>query len=42
MLMTKSASTELCMTYHMTNTKDRSLSSIIAAYPNAAYEAWRT
>jgi hypothetical protein len=42
MLMTKWASTELYMTYHSTNTKDRSLSSIISANPNAAHYAWGT
>ena len=42
MLMTKWASTELYMTYQSTNTKDRSLSSMISANPNAACYSWRT
>jgi Putative amidase domain len=30
------------VTYHSTNTYDRSVASIIASYPNAAYYAYRT
>ncbi len=30
------------VTYHSTNTYNRSVASIIASYPNAAYYAYRT
>lgn len=30
------------LTYHSTNTYNRSVASVLASYPNAAYYAYRT
>jgi Putative amidase domain len=42
MLVTISTSSQKYMTYHTTNTLNRSLSSILASYPSAWYYAYRT
>lgn len=42
MMVTHVTSNELYLSYHTTDTLNRSLSSIIAAYPSAWYYAHRT
>jgi len=42
MIVTYKSSTQPYMTYHTTNTKDRSMKSILSSYPSAWYYAYRT
>ncbi len=42
MVVTKVTSRDVYLTYHSTNTKDRSLKSILRSYPRAWYYAYRT
>jgi hypothetical protein len=42
MLVTKTTSKDIYLTYHTTNTKNRSLRAILKKYPRAKYYAYRT